>query len=137
MRDELCPAAAKVLEGECVDGDVPGHAFPLECPDDLRGRDDFAILAAESVFLNTIRPAMHEAILPAGTKVHLADLERVPARAPPHRKMLAFAVRLEDEVARRVELAGHHNLYLRWSCDFELLLFDHASPPPSGAFGRA
>src|SRR5438132_13949561 len=135
--DELRPATAQVFERERVHRYVAGHALPLERPDDLTRRHDFAILSAEPVFLDSIRPAMQEPVLPARPEVHLAKFQRVPARPPPVREVLTSAMRLEDELPWGVELASHHDLPVRRYRYRQLLLFDHCSSSFFRLFGDA
>src|SRR5262245_8009608 len=114
MGDEPGPAAAQVFERERIDGDVAGHAFPLECPDDPLRRDDLAVLAPETILVNAFWSTVDEVVLAAGAEVHFAVGERILSRAPPVREVLACGVRLEDQLPGRIELAGHHYLAVRW-----------------------
>ena len=65
-----------------LDGDVAGHALPLEGLHDALGRRDLAVGPAEAG-LAAVRTGHHEAPVAAGADVHHVDGRRHPARTPP------------------------------------------------------
>src|SRR5438094_7532440 len=101
--------AAKILQDECLDRDVTRQAFPLEGLDDLLWRHDLAIHTIEPV-LATVGRAGYEPPGAAWSDIHLVDDRLVPPRPPPLRDERRVGDRFEDELARRIELAGDDDL---------------------------
>src|SRR4030095_10150298 len=88
------------------------HAVEPEGPHNARRRNDLPILAAESLLV-PVGFADDVAPFAAGAEVHLADRHGGAARSPPAANVFGLAVRLEDQTARSVELAGDIGFAIR------------------------
>src|SRR5437016_2694196 len=117
------------LERRRLDRHVAGNALPLERPHDALRPDDLPELAAEPGDPSLVA-AVDDPPRATRTEVHLAARSLVPPRTPPLRHVLARAVRLEYEIARRVEHPGGDDLPVRRRRHRELVTASAHRPSP-------
>src|SRR5919197_347610 len=121
--------AVLLLEPDGVDRDMAGQAHPFERPGDAFGPNDLPELAPEDVLLSLCAP-VHDLPGPPWPEVQVALGDLVPARSPPPGHVLARAVGLEHQLARRVEDPGHLDLRVRWCGHHELATASSHPPAP-------
>ncbi len=85
------------------------HAFELEGRDGALRGDHVMVDAAEGVLV-AAQVGLDHAPLAAAPRLELVDPVRVAARAPPLREQRRVGVRLENQLARRVEHPRHHDV---------------------------
>ena len=96
----LRAAVAEILEGHGVDGDVPGHAVPLERLHDTLLRRHLAETALEAEV--AVGAVLDVAPVSAALDLHALDVELVTA-PPPLRDELGLGAGAPHALARRVE----------------------------------